>query len=62
MHHVRDVEPVNAARDEGVFKGNLILVGRNQKKLDEQAEGVRKQYGVEVYTIAAVFLHRKQHR
>ena len=33
--------------------GNLILVGRSQKKLDEQAESVKKQYGVEVHTIAA---------
>ncbi len=32
--------------------GNLILVGRSQKKLDEQAESVRKQYGVDVHTIA----------
>ena len=32
--------------------GNLILVGRSQKKLDEQAESVRKQYGVDVQTIA----------
>ena len=32
--------------------GNLILVGRSQKKLDEQAELVRKQYGVDVQTIA----------
>jgi hypothetical protein len=32
--------------------GNLILVGRSQKKLDEQAESVKKQYGVEVHTIA----------
>lgn len=33
--------------------GDLILVGRSQQKLDEQAENVRKQYGVEVHTIAA---------
>ena len=33
--------------------GDLILVGRSQNKLDEQAESVKKQYGVEVYTIAA---------
>ena len=33
--------------------GDLILVGRSQKKLDEQAETVKKQYGVEVHTIAA---------
>ena len=33
--------------------GNLILVGRNQKKLDEQAKSIRKQYDVEVHTIAA---------
>lgn len=33
--------------------GNLILVGRSQQKLDEQAESARAQYGVEVHTIAA---------
>ena len=33
--------------------GNLILVGRSQSKLDEQAELVKKEYGVEVHTIAA---------
>ena len=33
--------------------GGLILVGRSQKKLDEQAESVKNQYGVEVHTIAA---------
>jgi len=33
--------------------GDLILVGRSQSKLDEQAEAVRKQYGVTVHTIAA---------
>ena len=33
--------------------GDLILVGRSQKKLDEQAESVKAQYGVEVHTIAA---------
>ncbi len=33
--------------------GNLILVGRSQKKLDEQAESVSKQYGVEVHAITA---------
>ena len=33
--------------------GNLILVGRNKKNLDEQAESIRKQYDVEVHTIAA---------
>ncbi|MDO5133490.1 MAG: SDR family oxidoreductase [Eubacteriales bacterium] len=33
--------------------GDLILVGRDQKKLEEQAESVKKQYGVEVHTIAA---------
>ena len=33
--------------------GGLILVGRSQTKLDEQAESVKKQYGVEVHTVAA---------
>lgn len=33
--------------------GNLILVGRSQSKLDEQAEAVKNEYGVEVNTIAA---------
>ncbi len=33
--------------------GNLILVGRSQAKLDEQAESIKKDYGVEVHTIAA---------
>ena len=33
--------------------GNLILVGRSQGKLDEQAEAVKKEYGVEVHSIAA---------
>ena len=33
--------------------GNLILVGRSQSKLDEQAETVRKEFGVNVKTIAA---------
>ena len=33
--------------------GDLILVGRNQKKLDEQAEQVTKEYNVKAYTIAA---------
>ena len=32
--------------------GDLILVGRGQHKLDEQAESVRKQYNVTVNTIA----------
>ena len=32
--------------------GDLILVGRGQQKLDEQAESVRKQYNVAVNTIA----------
>ena len=32
--------------------GDLILVGRGQQKLDEQAERVRKQYNVTVNTIA----------
>ncbi len=32
--------------------GDLILVGRSQSKLDEQAEKVKKQYGVEAHTIA----------
>ena len=32
--------------------GDLILVGRSQSKLDEQAEKVKKQYGVETHTIA----------
>ena len=33
--------------------GDLILAGRSQSKRDEQAESVKKQYGVEAYTIAA---------
>lgn len=33
--------------------GNLILVGRNQKKLEEQAESVAERYHVTAYTIAA---------
>nr|WP_300336928.1 SDR family oxidoreductase [Actinomyces sp.] len=33
--------------------GDLILVGRSQKKLDEQAAQVEKTYGVKAYTIAA---------
>ena len=33
--------------------GNLILVGRNQKKLDEQVDSIRKLYDVGVHTIAA---------
>ncbi len=33
--------------------GNLILVGRSQKKLDAQADQVRQKYGVEAVTIAA---------
>ena len=32
--------------------GDLILVGRGQQKLDEQADRVRKQYNVTVNTIA----------
>ncbi|MCH3925875.1 MAG: SDR family NAD(P)-dependent oxidoreductase [Atopobiaceae bacterium] len=32
--------------------GDLILVGRNQKKLDAQADEVHKKYGVEARTIA----------
>ena len=32
--------------------GNVILVGRNQNKLDEQAESVKKEYGAEAHTIA----------
>ena len=32
--------------------GDLILVGRGQQKLNEQAESVRKQYNVTVNTIA----------
>lgn len=31
----------------------LIKKIQQQKKLDEQAESVKKQYGVDVYTIAA---------
>lgn len=33
--------------------GDLILVGRSQKKLDEQKAQVEKEYGVKVNTIAA---------
>ena len=33
--------------------GDLILVGRSQKKLDEQKAEVEKEYGVKVQTIAA---------
>ena len=33
--------------------GDLILVGRGQKKLDEQKAQVEKEYGVKVYTIEA---------
>ena len=33
--------------------GDLILVGRSQDKLDEQAEETKKKYGVDVHTIAA---------
>lgn len=33
--------------------GDLILVGRSQKKLDAQAEETHKKYGTEVRTIAA---------
>lgn len=33
--------------------GDLVLVGRSQSKLDEQAETVKKEYKVEVHTIAA---------
>ena len=33
--------------------GDLILVGRSQSKLDEQAESVKKEYGVDAKTIAA---------
>ena len=33
--------------------GDLILVGRSQKKLDEQAVQVSNQYNVKAYTIAA---------
>lgn len=32
--------------------GDLILVGRSQANLEEQAEAVQKEYGVKVYTIA----------
>lgn len=32
--------------------GDLILVGRSQKKLDQQADETHKKYGVEVHTIA----------
>ena len=31
--------------------GNLILVGRSQEKLNEQAESVKEKFGVEVHTI-----------
>lgn len=33
--------------------GNLVLVGRNQERLKEQANQVRSEYGVEVHTIEA---------
>ena len=33
--------------------GDLILVGRSQRKLEEQAEKVGREYGVQVHTIAA---------
>ena len=33
--------------------GDLILVGRSQKKLDEQAAQVKKEYRAKAYTIAA---------
>lgn len=33
--------------------GNLILVGRNQSKLDAQAEKIKEQYHVNTHTIAA---------
>lgn len=32
--------------------GDLILVGRSQDRLDEQAEAVKKKFGVTVHTIA----------
>ena len=32
--------------------GDLILVGRSQSRLNEQAESVKKQYGVEAHIIA----------
>lgn len=32
--------------------GDLILVGRSQKKLDDQAAQLQQKYGVEVHTIA----------
>lgn len=31
--------------------GNLILIGRSQEKLNEQAESVKEKFGVEVHTI-----------
>ena len=33
--------------------GDLILVGKSQKKLDEQAASVSKKYEVKAYAIAA---------
>ena len=32
--------------------GDLVLVGRSQKKLDDQAETLKKEYGIQVHTIA----------
>ncbi|MFC2745954.1 MAG: SDR family NAD(P)-dependent oxidoreductase, partial [Parascardovia denticolens] len=39
---------IHAASGDG-----LILVGRSQRKLEEQAEKVGREYGVQVHTIAA---------
>lgn len=36
----------------GERHGDLILVGRNQKKLDQQAEKAEKDYGITAHTIA----------
>ena len=36
--------------------GDVILVGRNQKKLDAQKSETEKQYGVKAYTIAVDFV------
>ena len=42
--------------------GNLILVGRSQKKLDEQAESVKKQMAWKSIRLQPIFPFRKRRR
>ncbi len=44
---------IHASKGGDLIRGDLILVGRSQKKLDAQADEMHAKHGVEVHAIAA---------